>query len=147
GTQNVVLTVTMNQTQTTDVTVEFATAAGTAVAGQDYNASTGTLTLTPVTTTGQTTIQVRGDLQDEPDDTIDVVLSNPIGACLGDPIGTVTIQDNNDPPPVISVTGVTVTEGNSGTIDAVFNVTLSSASGNTVTAVFSTLDVTAIGGA
>jgi len=47
---------------------------------------------------------------------------------------------------MISVSDVTVTEGNSGTVNATFQVTLSAPSSQQVTVTFSTGDGTAMGG-
>ncbi len=94
-----------------------------AIAGQDYNATSGTITFQPGQTLQTVNVQVRGDLIDEPTETFDVVLTNANGAFLGDALGTVTILDNNDPRPTMSVGNLTVNEGNAGTTNALFNVT------------------------
>jgi len=66
----------------TPVTVQFATANGTATAGQDYEAASGTLTFAPGETHKDITIQILGDQSAEPDETIILNLSNPSGASL-----------------------------------------------------------------
>ena len=55
-------------------------------------------------------------------------------------IGTIT---DDDTPPALSVNNVTVTEGNSGTVNATFNVTLDEPSGQTVNVDYATADGTA----
>ena len=66
----------------TPVTVNFATANGTATVGQDYDAASGTLTFAPGETHKDITVQVIGDQSAEPDETIILNLSNPSGASL-----------------------------------------------------------------
>ena len=61
GTQNLVFTVTLSQTSTSAVTVRYASANGTATAGSDYNAASGTLTFAPGVTSRTVTVAVRGD--------------------------------------------------------------------------------------
>src|SRR5439155_422603 len=77
-------------------------------------------------------ITVVNDGLDENDETIQVTL-NPTNATLGAiSTYTYTILDD-DPPPSLSLSNVTVTEGNSGNTMARFAATLSIASGKTVT--------------
>jgi sugar lactone lactonase YvrE len=62
------------------VTVDFATANGTAVAGSDYVANTGTITFSPGTTTASATVQVTGDTVVEPNETFSLSLSKATNA-------------------------------------------------------------------
>ena len=57
--------------------------------------------------------------------------------------GTCTITDS-DPTPTLSINDVTATEGNAGSLNALFTVNLSAASGQTVTVKFVTANGTAI---
>ena len=66
-------------------------------------------------------------------------------AVVGDGAGTGTIT-NDDGPPTISIGDVTVTEGNSGTVDANFVVSVSPASGKPITVQYSTGTGTATAG-
>ena len=66
---------------------------------------------------------MNGDTLDEIDETFTVTLSDPTNATIADGIGLGTILDD-DAPPALSVNDVTVTEGDAGTVDAVFTVTL-----------------------
>src|SRR5207249_6075096 len=71
------------------------------------------------------------------------VTLNPTNATLGAiSTYTYTILDD-DPPPSLSLSNVTVTEGNSGNTMARFAATLSIASGKTVTVDYATADGTA----
>ena len=58
------------------MTVKYATADGTATAGSDYNAASGTLTFAAGETSKTVTVAVRGDTLVEGAETFRVVLSN-----------------------------------------------------------------------
>jgi uncharacterized spore protein YtfJ len=83
----------------------------------------------------------------EPDETFLVNLSIPAGATIADAQaqGTVT-NDDVTPPPTLSISDVSVTEGNSGTSTASFTVSLSAAAAGAVTANYATADGTATAG-
>ena len=127
------------------ITVDYATADGSAAAGSDYVATSGPLTFTAGATTRNVTVTVNGDTLDELDETFFVNLSNPSNATISDDQGQGTVTDD-DATPTLSIDDVTVTEGNSGTVDAVFTVSLSTASGQEVTVDYATADGTAAAG-
>ena len=145
GTTNAVFTVTLSAASGQTITVDYATSNSTATAGSDYTATSGSLTFAVGDTSKTITVSVTGDTADEPSETFFMSLSNasPVASCQGaaDCIATGTITD--DDVPTLSVADVTVTEGNSGTTDAVFTVTLSSASTETVLVAYATSDGTA----
>ena len=60
---------------------------GTAEAGSDYTATTGTLTVDTGSLTGTISIPVLDDSDDEPDETFTVTLSNPVNATISDADG------------------------------------------------------------
>src|SRR6184192_2429001 len=66
------------------VTVDYATADGTATAPSDYTAKSGTLTFAPGETTKNVTVLVNGDLLPESDETFSVNLSNAGNATIAD---------------------------------------------------------------
>lgn len=139
-------TITVTRTGGSDgpVSVDYTTANGTATAGQDYTTTTGTLTFADGDTQETFTVPIRDDAPDEPDETVDLALSNPQnGAALREPDGaTLTIADN-DAVPTISISDARVAEGDGGTTNAVFTVSLSAASDQTVTVGYATADGTA----
>ncbi|HZS33338.1 MAG TPA: Calx-beta domain-containing protein [Methylomirabilota bacterium] len=145
GTTAAVFTVTLSPPSAQTVTVQYATANGTAVAGSDYQAASGTLTFNPGETTKTITVLVNGDTLDEPDETFVVNLSGATNAGIADGQGVGLIQDD-DPPPTLAIGDATVAEGNSGTTNAVFTVTLAPASGRTVTVQYATANGTAAAG-
>ncbi len=75
---------TLSATSTQTVTVQYATANGTATAGSDYTTTSGTLTFTPGQLTQTVPVPVLGDTVFEPTETFVVNLSNPINATIGD---------------------------------------------------------------
>jgi hypothetical protein len=88
------LTVTRQGANAGTATVAYATADGTAKAGQDYAAKTGTVTFGPGETTKQIRIAISADTANESDETFSVALSDGSGAALAAPrTETVTIQD------------------------------------------------------
>jgi len=146
GEVDLVFIVTLSQALSADATVDFATVAGTALAGTDFTAQTGTVTILAGQTTAQITVKVLGDLLDELDENLTVTLSNPsTGVTIQDNSGAGTITDN-DEAPTISVADVMVVEGNTGTTNLLFTFTLSAASGQTVTVNYATANGTATSG-
>lgn len=134
GSTNTVLKVSMSAATGQVVTVNYIATGISARKGADFQALSGKLTFNPGETEKTVTVSVLNDLLDEVDETFYLALSNPTHAALptsGNP-QVVTIFDN-DPEPTVSVNDVTVTEGDTGTVNAVFTVTLSAASGKTVT--------------
>lgn len=145
GSTNVTLTVSLSAASGRSVTVDYATANGTATAGSDYTARSGTLTFAAGALTQTFTVAVLGDTSDELDETFLVNLTNPSNATVGDAQATVTITDD-DAAPSVSVADVTITEPNAGNSNATFTVTLSAASARAVTVDYSTADGTALAG-
>ncbi len=144
GTVNAVFTVNLSAPHTQTVTVKFATASGTASLSTDYTAVTGTLSFSPGQTTKSVTVPVKGDTLFEPNETFFVNLTSPTNAPLADSQGKGTITNDDPAPPSLSIADVSVTEGNSGTVNAVFTVTLSAASTQTVTVKFASANGTAV---
>ncbi|MFA5970638.1 MAG: Calx-beta domain-containing protein [Sphingomonas sp.] len=107
-------TVTKSGTATAPVSVGFATANGSAVAGNDYNAASGTLTFAPSDTTKTITVSTIDDTINEPTESFSVVLSAATGgATINGATGTGTINDN-DPAPSFTIGNAgPVTEGGS----------------------------------
>src|SRR6185312_2254381 len=105
------------------VTFDWATAAGTATAGTDYVAASGSRTIAAGATTATFGITVNGDLVDEANETYGITLSNPGNATIADGSGVGTITDD-DAAPTLSVNDVTVAEGNAGATTATFAVTV-----------------------
>ncbi len=132
GTTAFDFTVTLSAAATSNVTVTYATANGTAVAPGDYATLAPTvLTFTPGQTSKQVRVNVVGEGVVEANETFVVNLSAPSGATLADGQGRGTIL--NDDGPRLSITDVARTEGTSGTTAFVFTVTLGAVAASNVT--------------
>ncbi|PKN93177.1 MAG: hypothetical protein CVU44_12170 [Chloroflexi bacterium HGW-Chloroflexi-6] len=142
GTTNASFTVTLSDVAPSDVTFDITTSDGTATtADSDYalNSISGA-TILAGDTTYEFVVTVNGDTNIEPDETFDVVISNPTVASITDDTGLGTIANDDLG---LSINDVTVTEGNSGTTTASFTVTLTEASASDVTFNIATADNTA----
>jgi hypothetical protein len=95
GTTTFTFAVQLSQPLTTPVTVNFTTANGTATAGSDYNAASGTVTFAPGQTARTIDVQVIGDAVPEPDETFQVTLTTATGATIADPSATGTIINDD----------------------------------------------------
>jgi hypothetical protein len=140
GTQAVAFTVTLSAASSQPVTVAYATANGSAIAGSDYQAQTGTLSFAPGEISKTISVAVNGDRVGELNETFFVNLGNPINATIADGLGSGTILDDE---PRVSITDVTKKEGRSGATYFYFTVTLSAAYDQAVKVSFFTADGTA----
>lgn len=140
GTSTLTFTVTLSSASSQTVTVHYATADGTAIAGSDFQSSSGTVTFSPGQTSKTISVAVIGDRVGETDEMFSVLLTNAANAFLPDGTGTGTIVDDE---PFVSIVGeVTAAEGNSGTTPFVFTVTLSAPYDAPVTVDYFTSDLT-----
>jgi hypothetical protein len=81
---NAVFTVSLDTPSASAVSVDYATANGSAAAGQDYVPTSGTLTIAPGLTQGQIVVAVNADGDKEGDETFYVNLSRAVGGFLVD---------------------------------------------------------------
>jgi len=79
------ITVILSEVSSNTVTVDYATGNGTATAGSDYTAVSGTLTFNPGETGKTFTVPILDNGTDTHDETFNVILSNPAHANLGTP--------------------------------------------------------------
>ncbi|MFM7522145.1 MAG: glycosyl hydrolase family 18 protein, partial [Planctomycetota bacterium] len=93
-----VFAVTLSRAVSTPVTVSYATADGTATAGSDYTAATGTITFPAGSTRQEVAVAVIGDATVEPDETFALKLTAAQGASLGQSTATATITNDDTPP-------------------------------------------------
>jgi predicted outer membrane repeat protein len=125
GATNAVFDVTLSPAAANQVTVDYTTVNGTAVAGSDYTAQSDTLIFAIGETSKQISVPILSDSYDEgSSEDFTVQLSNEVNANLNDATGLGTITDN-DTATLSHNIGPIVTEGNSGTVPATFTVTLS----------------------
>src|SRR5207245_758377 len=85
GTTNAVFTVSLGTLSSQTISVNYATADGTAtLADNDYQSTNGTLTFTPGQTNKTITVLVNGDLKFEPNETFQVNLSGATNSFIAD---------------------------------------------------------------
>ncbi len=125
------------------VSFDIATANGSAASGTDYVQQSLTGQTIPAGSSNYTfNVAVNGDALNEASETFFVNVTNVTGATVTDGQGLGTIA-NDDALPSLSVNDVTVTEGNAGTVNAVFTVSLDAPSGQTVSVNYATTNGTA----
>ncbi len=151
GTANAIFTVTLSSAASSDITVNYTTADGTAIAGTDYTTTSGTLTIPAGSTTGTISVPVINNPSvSSGTKTFSVVLSGASGATLGTAQGSETITDVAPiAGPVVSIANApAVTEPlvPGATVNAVFTVSLTQAAGTDVTVNYATSDGTAVAG-
>jgi hypothetical protein len=95
GSQPCALQVTLSAPPLLQATVSFATANGSASAGTDYTAASGTLTFAPGQTLQTIAVSVQGDVAVEGDEDFAVNLSGLTNATPGNLQGTGTILDDD----------------------------------------------------
>ena len=138
GDGEIVFAVTMDGPSSRTVRVDWATADGTAKAGEDYTARKDELVFAPGETRQEAKVPVLDDTVVEPDETFTVKLSNPQGGSLERAEATGMIVDNDLPLVSISAASASVDEGE----DVQFDLTRS---GNLRSALSVTVRVNATG--
>ena len=149
STATATFTVTLSAASGRTVTVNYATADGTAIAGgtagtggQDYNSRAGTLTYAPGETSKTVAITINPDALDEPDEAFAFTMAGAVNASVMTASVNATITDD-DAAPTIRIADLQKVEGTGGVSVAAVPVTLSAASGRTITVVFATGNATA----
>jgi len=145
GTTNATLAIGISAISTFPVTVAYTTVAGSATAGSDFTAKNGSVVFMPGMTNGLIEIPIINDLIRESNETFRVILTSADNAFILKNQATATILDN-DPPPNLSITDVTIIEPLSGAAEARFQLSLDRPTGFPVQVNFSTADGTAQGG-
>jgi large repetitive protein len=138
GSTQLVYTVSRSVNLASPTTVNITTS-GTATSGTDYTGAVTTVIIPAGATSATISIDPSFDVATEADETVILTVVAGTGYTVGAPASaTGTIVNVN--PPTLSIGDVSVIEGNSGTVNAVFNVTLSAASSQNVTVNFATAD-------
>ncbi len=137
GTNTATFTATLSAAADSTVSVSYATANGTATAGTDYVAQSGTLTFTAGQISNTIAIVVNGDTSVESNETFSVNLTSPVGATLADGQGIATITNDDvaaAPQPITwtSLVGATAS-GNSLTDISATGVNAGAASTQSIT--------------
>ena len=96
---SVAVTVRISSPPKKAVTFGWRTDDGSAVAGADYVAASGTGTIAKGATATTVVVGLRGDTAVEPDETFEVLLTSVSGTGVVDGVGVVTIANDDAPPP------------------------------------------------
>ena len=137
------LTVRLSNTSSQQVTVDYATADGTAQAGTDYAAASGKLTFAPGETLKTVSLTIKDDTVDEASESFLINFSNPTNATIAAVQPSCQIIDNDGP--AVSINDVSVVEGQSGRVSATLTLSLSAPSPQGVVVRASTTNGTAAG--
>ena len=116
GTWDLVFTVKLSASNSRKVTVDYATGGGSATATTDYTPKQGTVTIAAGQRSATIRVPVVGDTAQEPDETVEVRLSNPVRATIADGLGVGTIANDDaaPPPPPPGPPVLTVTTAGNG---------------------------------
>lgn len=129
------------------VAVDYTVSGGSAIAGNDYTLAAGTLMFPAGSASGTISIALIDDLVHELDETVQITLSNPTPSAnvtLGIPMTHVFTILDNDPLPTLSITDISVPEGNAGSVSGQFDVTLSAPTSQSVTVAYATQNGSAV---
>ena len=129
------------------VSVAYATADGTAVAGTDYTAVAGQVTLPPGLVAATVEVPILGDAVDERDETFRLLVTDALNALVADGEAEATILD--DDLATLSIDDLTIDEGDApsgGTSDALFTVRLATPADREITVDYSTVEGSATAG-
>ncbi|MDT4967556.1 MAG: hypothetical protein QOJ64_2293 [Acidobacteriota bacterium] len=139
-------TLTLSSSSAQRVTVSYATSAGTASPGPDFDMVSGVVAFDPGETAKTVLVPILGETLDEYDETFNLTLSNPIGGTIVRGVATCTLL-NDDPPPTIAIVDSgPIAEGDAGNTTVVLGLRLNTGSPKPITVDYSTADNTAIAG-
>ena len=116
-----------------DARIDYSTANGTAIAGEDYRATTGSLVIPAGSNYAEIRIPLIGDAVMEPDETFTLRISHSVNIAAGPGIVTATIVNDDVPPPPFRIAAKSVYEGDTGSTPAEVTVSLGTASSSPVT--------------
>ena len=127
------------------LTVNYATSDGTATAGSDYIPASGSFTFADGQTSATFVVPITNDGVTEPNETINLTLSGTSDKeLLGNPnTAVIEIFDTSKPLELSIQPAAVVTEGDTGTVNAIFNVSLSAATSRVITVDYNSADLSA----
>ena len=140
GTTAARFVITLSEASRNEITVDYETVAGSAVADEDFRPSTGTLKVPPGQTEAAVVAEIVGDNVVEEDETFELRLSNIVDAALvrDRATGTILNDDVEPPPPNTSIQDATADEGQEGTTNIEFVTELSEPAAEDVTVHYAT---------
>jgi Ca2+-binding RTX toxin-like protein len=132
GTSLLTFTVNLSNPSSQTITVPFATQDGTAIAGLDYTANSGTLTFKPGEVSKKVIVRANSDNTLEPDETFSLKLGTPTNASLGTVTKSTATIINNDSSLAFSSPSFTINED--GTPGQAITITRTGSSSGAVSA-------------
>ncbi|MEM8816313.1 MAG: Calx-beta domain-containing protein [Pseudomonadota bacterium] len=145
GSSDLAFNVTLSAVDAADVTVDYATADGSATESSDYTPSNGTLRIAAGDTQATVFVPVTGEACFEDDESLTVTLSNvSANASIATATATGTIE-NDDAQPVVSIADSELPEGDAGVSSMPFTVSLDRVSCDDISGNFTSNAVTADG--
>lgn len=142
---SVIIEVVLSEASSVPAMVDYVTVAETAVANDDYEPMSGTITFAAGETSQLISLTLVDDVLDEWDETLAVQLQNPVDAVLdGDDLLTITLTDNDAPPTAEFATSAFSAHEDDG--DAEIMIQLSQPSGKEIRVNFATIDDSALAG-
>ena len=123
GTKTVTVVISLTTGSKDPVSVNWATAAGSASAGADFTAASGSVTFAPWETVKTITVVVAGDAAFEPDETFTITLSGASGAPILDPSALVRIVNDDAAPPTVTVVATDASGAEPGSNTITFTLT------------------------
>ncbi|NQT73899.1 MAG: hypothetical protein HQ553_14215 [Chloroflexi bacterium] len=146
GTPTATITTILSGTSAATITVNYVTSDGTAIAGSDYTATSGTSSFAAGDTSKTFTIPIIDDITVEADETVSLTLSNPVDANLGTPNSATLIISSSDVPEVAFSTDAYSVAENVASGTATITVELSQSPLSLVTVNYASSDGTATRG-
>ncbi len=143
GPTNIAISVRLSAPCVQPMRVFYSVYGSTAQEYEDFLVPDGEFTFPPGVTETNLIARVQGDAIFEADETFQIWMYSRDADCT--PAATITIL-NDDPLPALSITDVTVREGDDGTTNAVFTVRLSAPAGTPIEVDYYTTDGTALAG-
>ncbi len=95
GDGSATVVVTLSRASSSEVTLDYQTTDGTALAGEDYTATSGTLTIAAGETSGNFSVPITDDSNNEALESFSVNFSNAVNATLGKTSTKISIEDND----------------------------------------------------
>lgn len=143
GSTSATFFVSLSEPSGRDVIFTVTTSDGTASAGTDYIGTNTQLAIFAGQTSTTVNVEILGDTESEVDETVLLTLVGATNATLTDLTAAAEILDDEGVP-VLSISDDAVTEGNSGTTQAVFTITLSAPLDDILTFDIATADGAAV---
>ena len=135
----------LDRDNTQPVTVQYATADGTATEPEDYTETSGTATFAAGTRSVFVGVPIVDDDEEDADETFELRLSAAVGATISDSAATATIRDDDgdDNLPVITIADASATEQSVSSV--CFAVTISNHPGGPVIVDYQSLEASWLG--